>query len=71
MIKRISLAAAAALIAVQLVMAGGTKQSGNTSVGPSANFNPTGYPIVKEKITLTGFGNQNVTHKNWSELYCF
>jgi putative aldouronate transport system substrate-binding protein len=35
------------------------------------NFNATGYPIVKEKITITAFGNQNITHKNWSELYCF
>ena len=37
----------------------------------TGNFNPTGYPIVKEKITLTGFGNQNVTHKDWSEVWCF
>ncbi|MDR3193117.1 MAG: extracellular solute-binding protein, partial [Treponema sp.] len=71
MMKRIGLTAAAALIAAQILMAGGTKQSGNTTAEPGANFNPTGYPIVKEKITLTGFGNQNVTHKNWSELYCF
>jgi putative aldouronate transport system substrate-binding protein len=72
MIKRISLAAAVALLATQLVMAGGARQSGgNTAVAPSTNFNPTGYPIVKEKITLTGFGNQNVTHKNWNEIYCF
>ncbi len=36
-----------------------------------SNFNETGYPIVNEMITLTGFGNQNVTHKDWSELYAF
>ena len=35
------------------------------------NFNPTGYPIVNETITLKGFGNQNVTHKDWNEIYCF
>jgi putative aldouronate transport system substrate-binding protein len=71
MMKRTSLAAAVILIAAQFVMAGGTRQSGDTAAAPGANFNPTGYPIVKEKITLTGFGNQNVTHKNWSEIYCF
>ena len=37
----------------------------------TGNFNPTGYPIVKEKITITGFGNQNVTHANWPDLWCF
>ena len=31
----------------------------------------TSMPIVEEKITLTGFGNQNVTHGDWAELYCF
>lgn len=35
------------------------------------NFNETGYPIVNETITITGFGNQNVTHKDWKDLYCF
>ena len=36
-----------------------------------SNFNETGYPIVNEKITITGFGNQNVTHKDWQDVYCF
>lgn len=51
----------------------GSTVSGDTSSAAevSSNFNETGYPIVKEKITLTGFGNQNVTHKDWDELYCF
>ncbi|HML48902.1 MAG TPA: hypothetical protein PKE04_19345 [Clostridia bacterium] len=35
------------------------------------NLTESGNPIVKEKITLTGFGNQNVTHKDWDQLYCF
>lgn len=56
-------------------------QSGAQTTAPAAeataapedtgNFNPTGYPIVKEKITLTGFGNQNVTHADWNDLWCF
>jgi putative aldouronate transport system substrate-binding protein len=45
--------------------------SGGAVEAASGNFNPTGYPIVKEKITLTAFGNQNVTHKDWNEVYCF
>jgi putative aldouronate transport system substrate-binding protein len=71
MMKKISLVTAVIVIAAQFVMAGGTRQSGDTAAVPDSNLNSTGYPIVKEKITLTGFGNQNVTHKNWSEIYCF
>ena len=40
--------------------------------GPAAgkeNFNPTGYPVCDEPITLTGFGNQNVTHCDWKDAY--
>ena len=65
------------IIFVMLILAGitafgsGTQGSTTGAATVSANFNPTGYPIVKEKITLKGFGNQNVTHKNWDELYCF
>ncbi|MCL2833430.1 MAG: extracellular solute-binding protein [Treponema sp.] len=43
----------------------------NAATTANSNFNPTGYPIVKEKITLTGFGNQNVNHRAWDELTCF
>lgn len=55
----------------------GTVENGGSSSDTSAvsaaeeNFNPTGLPIVKEKITLTGFGNQNVTHADWNTLICF
>ena len=35
------------------------------------NFFLTGYPIVEEKVNLTGFGNQNVTHADWNEAWCF
>ncbi len=51
-----------------------SSQSGSQNSEASqedSNFNATGYPIVNEKITLTGFGNQNVTHKDWNEIYCF
>lgn len=43
----------------------------STAETEDSNFNETGYPIVNEKITLTGFGNQNVTHKDWQDVYCF
>ncbi|MCI9552404.1 MAG: extracellular solute-binding protein [Acutalibacter sp.] len=55
-----------------------TESSGDKSSAVSSeaqaedsNFNETGYPIVNEKITITGFGNQNVTHKDWQDVYCF
>lgn len=70
---------AAAILLSMLSGCGGTTSSQSsvsvTSLGSESaednNFNPTGYPIVKEKITLTGFGNQNVTHGDWSDIYCF
>ena len=49
----------------------GDSENSGALTGGSDNFNVTGYPIVKEKITLTAFGNQNVTHKNWDELWAF
>jgi putative aldouronate transport system substrate-binding protein len=62
------------LVTAGALWAGGRSSTNTTNPGtsaPSSNFNPTGYPIVKEKITLTAFGNQNVTHKDWGEIYCF
>ncbi len=50
--------------------AGTTSEAGDAAT-EDPNFNETGYPIVNEMITLTGFGNQNVTHKDWNELYAF
>ncbi|MCL2832159.1 MAG: hypothetical protein FWD78_03225 [Treponema sp.] len=55
-----------------VVFGGGAQAAGSASAAAAgSNFNPTGYPIVNEKITLTAFGNQNVTHKDWNEVYCF
>ena len=68
------IAVAVLVLTASLVFAAGGSQGGASAAGgytPCSNFNPTGYPIVKEKITLTAFGNQNVTHKNWDEVYCF
>lgn len=61
------------VVVVTMVGCGKTKSSaGETAENErDDNFNATGYPIVKEKITLKGFGNQNVTHKDWAELDCF
>jgi len=72
--RRTGIAIAVLMLTALFVYAGGG-QTGSSSAGaeayPSSNFNPTGYPVVKEKVTLTGFANQNVNHRNWDELYCF
>jgi len=60
------------IMAASVVFGAGGTQGGSTAqAGPTANFNPSGLPIVKEKITLKGFGNQNVTHKDWNDIWCF
>ncbi|MCL2832063.1 MAG: extracellular solute-binding protein [Treponema sp.] len=73
-VKRMIIAAVILVLTGVLVFGSGNNQtqgSGAAAAASNSNFNPTGYPIVKDKITLTGFGNQNVTHRNWDELYCF
>ncbi len=38
---------------------------------PTANFNPTGYPISKEKITLKLMGSKQSVHGEWGETKFF
>ncbi|MCL2833582.1 MAG: extracellular solute-binding protein [Treponema sp.] len=72
-LRRTGIAALILILAAGAVFAGGGTQAAGSAqtAAPDSNFNPTGYPIVKEKITLTAFGNQNVTHKDWNDVYCF
>jgi len=43
--------------------------SSTPAVTPSSNFNPTGFPIVKDKITLTAFAGTNILQKNYDQLW--
>ncbi len=46
-------------------------KASNATPKPIANFNATGYPIVKDKITLKGFGALGAEHSPWKDTLTF
>jgi putative aldouronate transport system substrate-binding protein len=52
-----------------IAFAGGTRQSGSgSSAAGTSNLNATGWPIVKEKITLSLFGYRSSIQSDWEKM---
>jgi len=63
----LSLLAALALLSAAAVFASGGTES-TAPAGAGTNFNPSGYPIVKEKVTINLMYSKGPTQGDWNEL---
>lgn len=76
--KFVSLLLTASLTASLLAGCGGSggKDSAKDDTQKASDeipgyLNSETFPIVKEPITVTGFGSKNVTHNDWDKMLCF
>jgi len=65
---------AAALLLPAAVFGGGQQSPAKPAAGSganTANVNPTGFPIVKERISMTVFGARDQNQTNWADMFFF
>jgi putative aldouronate transport system substrate-binding protein len=60
------LAVLALVGAAALFASGGTE--GTAAAGPSGNFSPSGYPVVKDKVTINVLYSKSPTMGDWNEI---
>jgi putative aldouronate transport system substrate-binding protein len=64
----------AAILLLPAVVFGGGGQQNQAQGANSANaakVNPTGFPIVNDRINLTVFGQRDQNHGNWADMFFF